>query len=201
MWAILGVILAIVIVAQYFLADMNSKQAEAVIEAEVSIEQQVATQGMRVFSACAAQTVPGVYTTPTLMGASFPATTPAGPGFLCIVRSGGTAPNGMMALMVLDGVATRLGGKAGSGATPEVLQQGLSFAVAAIWRSQVSGASGMTTSPYPDAMAGVVLKGSATPEMQAISSGNASASLDGFLQANFPYTTPAITAGFFTSSW
>lgn len=201
MWAIIAIILLIALAARYVLMETSAKQAQAQIEAKTALEQQVATAGAQVLGVCVGVTTPGLYTAAELMGASFPASTAAGPSFVCLVRAGGSLPTGNAALVFLDGPATRLTGAVGSAASADVLQTAFAGGVAALWRQQIAGTTGSGSARYPDSVAGLVMKGSATPMLKTLASDDAEISLAGLLSANYPYTTPVVAAGLLSSSW
>lgn len=200
MWAIIAIILLIVLAARYVLMETSAQQARAQIEAKTALEQQVATAGAQVLGACVGVTTPGLYTASELLGASFPSPTPAGPSLVCLVRAGGSLPTGNVALVFLDGPATRLAGATGTAASADVLQTTFASGVAALWRQQIAGTTG-TSARFPDSVAGLVMKGSTTPMLNTLSTNDAEISLAGLLTSNYPYTTPVVAAGILSSSW
>lgn len=197
MWAVVAVILLAFLSSVYFMNELKADHAQAAIEGGQSIERQVGMIGAQVAVSCARQTAPGVYTQTALLGGSFPATTPVGNSFICIVRSGGSLPTGNVAIVLFDQAPVFIPGK---NASNDAVRLSLAAGVAAYFKDQV-GAGGGGAAALPDSIAGIVRQGSTAPTLEPVSTGETSVDLTGLLASNFPYHTPVIVAGLIRSTW
>jgi hypothetical protein len=186
-----------VVIVGYFISDTRARAVAAQVDKTTSIAQQTASMMVQVARECDKQGSAGYYATSTLMPPGFPATTPAGPGIVCVVRSGGTLATGQSALVYLDAGATNIP-TAGTQASDQT-QKNMAYSVAGYLAQQVAGQES-TTSQLPDTIAGVVEKGSSAPTLLPTMSGKNSLDLTGLLASNFPYSTPILAAGVISSS-
>jgi hypothetical protein len=197
MWVLIAVVLTAVVITGYFLSDTQARAVTAQVDKTTSIAQQTASLMVQVARECVKQGSPGYYATSTLMPPGFPATTPAGPCIVCVVRSGGTLATGQSAVVYLDAAATNIP-TAGAPADDQV-RKNMAYSIAGHLARQVSGQESATTQ-LSDTIAGVVEKGSPEPTLQPTMAGKNSLDLTGIMASNFPYSTPVLAAGVLSSS-
>ena len=188
MWVILFVLLLGVVAGLWFLVSLRDSVSNYANMSAADMVRTGAEQTVDLMNACEAKSV-GTYTVSQLMGTSFPASLPAGAHWVCQVSQGGSDANGTVAVLYTDGPATQWAshGSMTSQTNGAVLQQQYAWQVASDMASLYAGNGNQGI------IAGVVVAGDATPNLEPISGDQIN--LSGRMPGGLLYSSPVLVSG------